>query len=170
MNLRNTLMAAIAATSMVTPVVTTSGFCAEPETKQADVKYEVTEGYEWRIHGTVDFDKDKGVNTTVSQDADQTVAVTKNVIAENSHVNIKVAGSGTDGAFTITNGGTEVLSYVTKAGGAEVATGGDVLNVEAGTNSGEVAMHFDLKTTDKDAEVAGQYNGTLTYTASIVAD
>ena len=84
-------------------------------------------------------------------------------------MNIKVAGSGDAGAFTITNGGAEVLTYHANNGGAEdIAVNGDVLNVNAGTNTGETTMKFTLDTTTKAAEVAGQYNGTLTYTTSII--
>lgn len=84
-------------------------------------------------------------------------------------MNIKVAGSGEAGAFTITNGGTEVLTYHANNGGDEdIAVNGDVLNVNSGTNTGATTMKFTLDTTTKAAEVAGHYNGTLTYTASII--
>lgn len=140
----------------------------EPTSATTDVKYLVEDSYKWSIHPEIDFGKNAGINQHVAKEGNK-VEVTENIIQEGKKLNIKVAGSGDAGAFTITNGGSEVLTYHANNGGAEdIAVNGDVLNVNSGTNTGETTMKFTLDTTTKAAEVAGQYNGTLTYTTSII--
>lgn len=140
----------------------------EPTSATTDVKYLVEDSYKWSIHPEIDFGKNAGINQHVAKEGNK-VEVTENIIQEGKKLNIKVAGSGDAGAFTITNGGTEVLAYHANNGGTEdIAVNGDVLNVNSGTNTGETTMKFTLDTTTKAAEVAGHYNGTLTYTASII--
>lgn len=172
MKLNKTMMAVATAAMAFGPVAGSMPvFAAEgttnPTTETTDVKYLVEDGYQWTIHSAIDFDKNKGVNSH-SDVTDQKVTVTKNVIQEGKKLNIKVAGSGADKAFTITNGKSEVLPYHIKNGASEISVNGDVLNVNAGTNTGEVSLDYTLDTTTKAAEVAGQYSGTVTYTASIV--
>ena len=124
--------------------------------------------YTTLFRSEIDFGKNAGINQHVAKEGNN-VQVTENIIPEGKKLNIKVAGSGDAGAFTITNGGTEVLAYHANNGGAEdIAVNGDVLNVNSGTNTGATTMKFTLDTTTKAAEVAGHYNGTLTYTASII--
>lgn len=140
----------------------------EPTSATTDVKYLVEDSYKWSIHPEIDFGKNAGINQHVAKEGNN-VEVAENIIPEGKKLNIKVAGSGDAGAFTITNGGAEVLTYHANNGGAEdIAVNGDVLNVNSGTNTGETTMKFTLDTTTKAAEVAGHYNGTLTYTASII--
>lgn len=140
----------------------------DPTSATTEVKYLVEDSYKWSIHSEIDFGKNAGINQHVAKEGNK-VEVTENIIQEGKKLNIKVAGSGNEGAFTITNGGTEVLAYHANNGGAEdIAVNGDVLNVNSGTNTGETTMKFTLDTTTKAAEVAGHYNGTLTYTASII--
>ena len=170
-NYKNLLLAG--ATALATVVAPTMNvFAAEgttdTTTETTNVKYLVEDQYVWSIHSEIDFGKNAGVSTNIVKEGNK-VNVTKNVIQEGKKLNIKVAGSGDAGAFTITNGGSEVLTYHANNGGAEdIAVNGDVLNVNSGTNTGETAMKFTLDTTTKAAEVAGHYNGTLTYTASII--
>lgn len=140
----------------------------EPTSATTDVKYLVEDSYKWSIHPEIDFGKNAGINQHVAKEGNN-VQVTENIIPEGKKLNIEVAGSGDAGAFTITNGGTEVLAYHANNGGAEdIAVNGDVLNVNSGTNTGATTMKFTLDTTTKAAEVAGHYNGTLTYTTSII--
>lgn len=156
-------------------MVSTSALAATPDTKSTNVKYEVTQSYEWSVPSEIDFDKDKGINQSVSgtvkNSGENKVKVTKNVIAEGKQLNITATGSGTNGAFTIKNGdkGTETLVYtVTKdSDTAGINAGDTILSVDSGTNTGDVALTFTLKTTSKSAEVAGSYSGTVTYTASV---
>lgn len=140
----------------------------DPTTATTNVNYLVEGSYKVLIHADIDFGKNAGINQHVAKEGNK-VQVTENIIPEGKKLNIKIAGSGEEGAFTITNGGSEVLTYHANNGGAEdIAVNGDVLNVNAGTNTGETTMKFTLDTTTKAAEVAGQYNGTLTYTTSII--
>ena len=172
-NFKNLLLAG--ATALATVVAPTMNVFAQdvtgttdPTSATTDVKYLVEDSYKWAIHPEIDFGKNAGINQHVAKEGNK-VEVTENIIQEGKKLNIKVAGSGDAGAFTITNGGTEVLAYHANNGGAEdIAVNGDVLNVNSGTNTGETTMKFTLDTTTKAAEVAGHYNGTLTYTASII--
>lgn len=172
-NFKNLLLAG--ATALATVVAPTMNVFAqevtgttEPTSATTDVKYLVEDSYKWSIHPEIDFGKNAGINQHVAKEGNN-VQVTENIIPEGKKLNIKVAGSGDAGAFTITNGGTEVLAYHANNGGSEdIAVNGDVLNVNSGTNTGETTMKFTLDTTTKAAEVAGHYNGTLTYTASII--
>lgn len=172
-NFKNLLLAG--ATALATVVAPTMNVFAQEvtgttETTSAttDVKYLVEDSYKWSIHPENDFGKNAGINQHVAKEGNN-VEVTENIIPEGKKLNIKVAGSGDAGAFTITNGGTEVLAYHANNGGTEdIAVNGDVLNVNSGTNTGETTMKFTLDTTTKAAEVAGHYNGNLTYTASII--
>ena len=142
-----------------------SGTSAQDTTASTDVKYSVTEGYTWNIHSEIDFGTSAGVNKTVNKSGN-TVSVTKNIIPDGKTLKITVKGSGDNGEFQIKNGST-VLSYTIKDGDTEISTGGDVLNVAAGTNVGSKDLTFTLSTTTKTAEVAGSYTGTVTYTAAI---
>lgn len=171
-NFKNLLLAG--ATALATVVAPMNVFAQEvtgmkdPSSATTDVKYLVEDSYKWSIHPEIDFGKNAGINQHVAKEGNN-VQVTENIIPEGKKLNIKVAGSGDAGAFTITNGGTEVLAYHANNGGVEdIAVNGDVLNVNSGTNTGETTMKFTLDTTTKAAEVAGHYNGTLTYTASII--
>ncbi len=169
MNLKQKVLSGVVALSMVTPLTTVAALAADADTKSTDVTYKVTEGYTWSIHTAIDFGEDKGVNETsvVDKTGTDVVQVTKNVIGDGKKLNITVAGSGSDGAFTIANGNT-VLAYDVAAGDAAVQTGGTVLDVAAGTNSASKEMHFTLHTSTGTSEVAGSYTGKITYTAAIV--
>lgn len=169
MRLRNKVLAAALATAMIVPVGAGNVFAADEVTKETTVKYAVTQAYEWSIHSGIDFGKDKGTSTTSEVTSDNPVKVTKNIIPEGQMLKITVEGSGTDKEFTIDNGKTETLKYDVNNGEENnLTTGGTVLTVNAGTNVASKNMKFTLHTTSKAAEVAGTYDGTVTYTASIV--
>lgn len=159
------VLAAAMAVSMMVPMAGTSVLAAELDTKQTNVKYAVTQGYEWSIHTDIDFGKDAGVNKTVTKETN-TVSVTKNIIPDGEKLNITVKGSGENGEFQIVNGST-VLNYAIKDGKNEITTGGDVMNVAAGTDTASKDLTFVLTTGDGTSEVAGKYTGTVTYTAAI---
>ena len=72
-----------------------------------------------------------------------------------------------DDAFTVDNGGSEVLNYDVSDDNGAVGVNGNVLSVPAGTNTATQNMNFKLNTTKKSAEVAGQYNGRVIYNASV---
>ncbi len=147
---------------------TTSVFAAESGDKSANLNYQVSSSYDWIIHSAIDFGADAGVGKTVDRTGNQ-VKVLKNVIPEGKYLNISVKGSGTNDAFTINNGGSEVLNYDVSDDNGAVGVNGNVLSVPAGTNTATQNMGFKLNTTKKSAEVAGQYTGRVIYNASVGA-
>ena len=145
---------------------TTSVFAAETGNKSANLNYQVSSSYDWIIHSSIDFGADAGVGKTVDRTGNQ-VKVLKNVIPEGKYLNISVKGSGTNDAFTVDNGGSEVLNYDVSDDNGAVGVNGNVLSVPAGTNTVTQNMGFKLNTTKKSAEVAGVYNGRVIYNASV---
>lgn len=145
---------------------TTSVFAAESGDKSTTLNYQVSPSYDWIIHSSIDFGADAGPNKTVDRTGNQ-VKVLKNVIPEGKYLNISVKGSGANDAFTIDNGGSEVLNYDVSDDNGTVGVNGNVLSVPAGTNTATQNMNFKLNTTKKSAEVAGQYTGRVIYNASV---
>lgn len=144
----------------------TSVFAAEPDSKSNTLNYEVSSRYDWMIHSTIDFGEDAGTNKTIDRTGNG-VKVLKNVIPEGKYLNISVKGSGASDAFTVSNGGSEVLNYDVSDDNGAVGVNGNVLSVPAGTNTATQNMNFKLNTTKKSAEVAGQYNGRVIYNSSV---
>lgn len=167
MNLTKTkkiVAAGLSALMMMTS--TTSVFAAETGNKSANLNYQVSSSYDWIIHSSIDFGADAGTNKTVDRTGNQ-VKVLKNVIPEGKYLNISVKGSGANDAFTVDNGGSEVLNYDVSDDNGAVGVNGNVLSVPAGTNTATQNMGFKLNTTKKSAEVAGQYNGRVVYNAEV---
>lgn len=167
MNLTKTkkvVAAGLSALMMMTS--TTSVFAAESGDKSTTLNYQVSSSYDWIIHSAIDFGADAGVGKTVDRTGNQ-VKVLKNVIPEGKYLNISVKGSGANDAFTVDNGGSEVLNYDVSDDNGTVGVNGNVLSVPAGTNTATQNMNFKLNTTKKSAEVAGQYNGRVIYNASV---
>lgn len=143
-----------------------SVFAAEPDNKTTTLNYQVSPSYDWIIHSAIDFGADAGPNKTVERTGNQ-VKVLKNVIPEGKYLNISVKGSGADDAFTVDNGGSEVLNYDVSDDNGAVGVNGNVLSVPAGTNTATQNMNFKLNTKKGSAEVAGVYNGRVIYNASV---
>lgn len=154
-------LSALMMMSSATPV-----FAAESGDKSTTLNYQVSSSYDWIIHSSIDFGTDAGVGKTVDRTGNQ-VKVLKNVIPEGKYLNISVKGSGANDAFTVDNGGSEVLNYDVSDDNGAVGVNGNVLSVPAGTNTATQNMNFKLNTTKKSAEVAGQYNGRVIYNASV---
>ena len=161
---KKVVVAGLSALMMMTG--TTSVFAAESGDKSANLNYQVSSSYDWIIHSAIDFGADAGVGKTVDRTGNQ-VKVLKNVIPEGKYLNISVKGSGANDAFTVDNGGSEVLTYDVSDDNGSVGVNGNVLSVPAGTNTATQNMNFKLNTTKKSAEVAGQYNGRVIYNASV---
>lgn len=161
---KQVVAAGLSALMMMTS--TTSVFAAESGDKSANLNYQVSSEYEWIIHSAIDFGADAGVKHTVDRAGNQ-VKVLKNVIPEGKYLNISVKGSGANDAFTVNNGGSEVLNYDVSDDNGAVGVNGNVLSVPAGTNTATQNMNFKLNTTKKSAEVAGQYTGRVIYNASV---
>lgn len=145
---------------------TTSAFAAEPDSKTTTLNYEVSSRYDWMIHSAIDFGADAGVGKTVDRTGNQ-VKVLKNVIPEGKYLNISVKGSGANDAFTVDNGGSEVLNYDVSDDNGAVGVNGNVLSVPAGTNTATQNMDFKLNTKKGSAEISGEYNGRVIYNASV---
>lgn len=145
---------------------TTSVFAAETGDKSANLNYQVSSSYDWIIHSSIDFGADAGVNKTVDRTGNQ-VKVLKNVIPEGKYLNISVKGSGANDAFTVDNGGSEVLNYDVSDDNGAVGVNENVLSVPAGTNTAVQNMNFKLNTKKGSAEVAGNYNGHVIYNAEV---
>ena len=161
---KRVITAGLSALMMMSSI--TSVFAAEPDSKTTTLNYEVSSRYDWMIHSTIDFGADAGTNQTVDRNGNQ-VKVLKNVIPEGKYLNISVKGSGANDAFTVDNGGSEVLNYDVSDDNGAVGVNGNVLSVPAGTNTATQNMNFKLNTTKKSAEVAGVYNGRVIYNASV---
>ena len=166
MNFTKTKKVVAAGLSALMMTSTTSVFAAESGDKSTTLNYQVSPSYDWIIHSSIDFGADAGVGKTVDRTGNQ-VKVLKNVIPEGKYLNISVKGSGANDAFTIDNGGSEVLNYDVSDDNGTVGVNGNVLSVPAGTNTATQNMGFKLNTTKKSAEVAGQYNGRVIYNASV---
>ena len=159
---------------MAVMCVCTLGVAAEdPDTKGANVLYDVNQKYTWSIHSDIDFGDDAGINRTVErlvdiEDADAKVAVSENVIAHGKRLSITIASAN---GFQVKTAANDALNYEVRLGnasGAALVNNAEVLGVNAGTNAGEQALYFKLTTTTATAEVAGNYSDALTYTASII--
>lgn len=161
---KKVVAAGLSALMMMTS--TTSVFAAESGDKSTTLNYQVSSSYDWIIHSSIDFGADAGVGKTVDRTGNQ-VKVLKNVIPEGKYLNISVKGSGANDAFTVDNGGSEVLNYDVSDDNGAVGVNGNVLSVPAGTNTATQNMGFKLNTTKKSAEVAGQYTGRVIYNASV---
>lgn len=147
-------------TEQIMPVGTTQ------DLKTVTLSYEVSESYEWNIHPAIDFGKNAGANQTVSV-KNNTISVTKNVLRSGNKLVIKIKGGGNNEAFTISNGKSQTLDYAVNDGSKNLAIGDTVMEVSAGTNTANKALEFKLSTAKKNAEIAGSYNGTVSYTAEI---
>lgn len=155
-------------------MISTSALAADTTTTSTttgdlstNVKYHVDESYSWSIHSDIDFDKNKaGAESTVNVTADNGVKINKNVIGDGKKLSIKIKD---DQAFEIKNGSTTLTYKVynsENASGTALKNGDEVVSAVAGTNEASTAMTFVLTTNT--TEVAGDYTGTIAYTASIV--
>lgn len=160
------VLAAAMAVSMVVPGVNVLAADTPKTTDSTTLKYYVTQEYEWSIHTEIDFGTDKaGTESTVNKDADNGVKITKNIIPDGKKLSIKIDPKQ---EFTIANGNTKLNYKVYNANAAtgnELTKGAEVVSADAGTNTASTAMTFVLSTNT--TEVAGNYTGTITYTASI---
>lgn len=155
-----TAIAMVAATMVSMTGVT--AFAAD--TKETNVKYEVTEGYEWSVPSEIDFTTNPTVTTSGTTGATQDVYVSKNVIANGKKLSISLNNP----TFKITSAEGAELKYAValKDGDALSADKLTVLEVNAGTNTATQSLTFTL--TKDTVEKAGSYTGTLPFVASIV--
>lgn len=154
----------LAATTAASMMVSMSGIsvCASDatlDTKTTNVTYEVTQSYSWSVPSII---------TLGTTEATDTVSASDCILPSGTKLQITAAGSGTGGAFTVATDGGQPLAYTITVGSAAdaIASGGEVLAVNAGSTSGTAPLKFKLADS---ATMAGTYSGTVTYTASVVA-
>lgn len=171
MKLRKTILAAALATAMVASLGTTA--FAENEAKTEDsttLTYKVTGGYIWSVPSKIDFGADVQEETITipsSGESDNKVEVTKNIINEGEKLVIKIAD---DQNFEIKTGTNTTLDYKvskeTDGNDVVLEKGDEIISLTAGTNTGHVALKFELET-KLGSQTAGEYSGTLKYVASV---
>ncbi len=149
-------------TMMVTSFSTILATDSDPdsESKSATITYDVPSSYEWTIHEAITLTKD---NPSV----DAYVTVTKANLADGKAVEIKMKGSGTEGAFVMTSG-KNTLNYTVTYGNKSV-TPNESLFVVTSSEKAPVksnAINFALKSTEDIP--GGKYTGTVTYTATLI--
>ena len=159
--------------------ICTMGIAADPDTKTTTVEYAVDSAYTWAIHDGIDFGSNLGVghnDATSSQtaqidSADNGVTVSQNIIDDGKKLQITVIGANmSSDQYRVVNGSTYLNYAISKNSDMSSPLGANavVLEVAAGTNTGNQALYFRLNTGSAAAEVAGSYLDTLTYTAAIV--
>ena len=139
---------AFAADTIITPG-------SDPKTGSTTVEYSVTPTYTVTIPSEVTLGNSfeiKAENVVLEQGKQLEVALT--------------ATSGTDNAFTVSNGKTGVLAYEVKVGETPVSVGGTVLTVNPSTAAtGSATLNFSTPTNT--IVYAGDYSGTVTFTVSV---
>ena len=161
------VLAATMAVSMMVPMMGMNVFAADNNTPKAstDVKYDVETSYTWTVPSEIDFTGNATVTTSGESGKTQNVCVTKNVIPETKKLHIIVSSST---KFTITSAEGKILNYTVKVDDSDQAltAGGTVLDVNAGTSTGNAVLKFEL--TKDNVERAGNYTGTVAYESSVV--
>ena len=200
------LAASLAVSVCATPVFADgSGTPSNPGTltakpNETQVKYVVTEAYEWTVPALIDFGKDAGPNATrvVNTSSEKNTAskpstgtdgtapkviVTSNVIKSGKSLKITLAPASPSTTFTVKNEQNVELSYKvtltkTKIGKTDATpnkeintTENQILEIKAGTNEAEAELKFELSTEKNvDSEKAGTYTGTVQFTADATQD
>lgn len=164
------------ATAMAMAVVMMSGAVGvtalaedKSQSKTTEVKYSTSAEYEWTVPNTVIFLRDgKGNDNKIKNQAGK-VVILKNIIEKNYKVKVTVKGSGTSGAFTITDSSSnDTLNYSIYKGNetTPIDVNGLVMEMEAGHTGESDDLTFELDLTEY--EKAGNYIGTATFTAEAV--
>ena len=159
MNLNKLGIITLSAVTLMSPVTTTILAASGDGDSSTDITYTVDSSYTWTIHSAINLNS----STTTGN-----VSVTQANVAADKEIVIKVKGSGTDDAFTMKdkNGvGSNEISYNVKNGNEAVQVNGTVLTF--GTNDTApktTTLSFALVSS---GVKAGNYKGTLTYTATL---
>lgn len=159
MNLNKLGIIALSAVTLMSPVTTTILATSGDGNNSTDITYTVDSSYTWTIHSAISLN-----SSTTTGD----VSVTQANVAADKEIVIKVKGSGTDGAFAMKdkNGaGSNEISYNVKNGNEAVQVNGTVLTF--GTNDTAPKTTTLTFALDSSNIKAGNYKGTLTYTATL---
>ena len=162
----NKVTAALLAAAMVVPMAMPAFALTQADTEgTTTVNYTRTATYTWTIPAevTVEVASQRG-------EATDKITVSNNVIENGKALKIKVA---TNNTFTLTNTGagsdTRTFEVFKKSNETtKVATGGVLLEVPAGTDSGDETLVVKLVArTSGESDKTGTYTGTLTYEAAV---
>ena len=162
---KKVVAAGLSALMMMTS--TTSVFAAESGDKSTTLNYQVSSSYDWIIHSAIDFGADAGPSTTVERTENNQVKVLKNVIPEDYYLCIRVKNKDENGKLVLTNGKSENLLCDVGWKDEDVSWGNSLIHLAAGENTATQEMAFRLNTKKGSAEVAGEYNGTVVYEATV---
>lgn len=167
-NFVSKVLAATMAVAMMVPAMGLNAFAENTTNGTTNVKYKVEEAYTWSVPTEITFTSgNTTITTSGTTGATQDVQVTKNVIPNGKKLVISVTNS--EYKIATTDGAS--LNYKVSVKGTgdqytELASSKkDVLSVNAGTNTGSATLRFEL--TKDQFEKAGQYTGTVSYTAAI---
>lgn len=168
MNLTKTKkIVAAGLSTLMMMISTTSVFAAESGDKSTTLNYQVSSSYDWIIHSSIDFGADAGPSTTVERTENNQVKVLKNVIPEDYYLCIRVKNKDENGKLVLTNGKSENLLCDVGWKDKDISWGDSLIHLAAGENTATQEMAFRLNTKKGSAEVAGEYNGTVVYEATV---
>lgn len=142
-------------------------FAAESGDKSTTLNYQVSSRYDWMIHSAIDFGADAEPNSTVERTENNQVKVLENVIPEDYYLCIRVKNKDENGKLVLTNGKSENLLCDVGWKDKDVSWGNSLIHLAAGENTATQEMAFRLNTKKGSAEVAGEYNGTVVYEATV---
>lgn len=109
----------------------------------------------------------RGPSTTVERTENNQVKVLKNVIPEDYYLCIRVKNKDENGKLVLTNGKSENLHCDVGWKDEDVSWENSIIRLAAGENTATQEMAFRLNTKKGSAEVAGEYNGTVVYEATV---
>lgn len=159
MNLNKLGIITLSAVTLMSPVTTTILAASGDGDSSTDITYTVDSSYTWTIHSAINLNS----STTTGN-----VSVTQANVAADKEIVIKVKGSGTDDAFTMKdkNGlGSNEISYNVQKDNQAVRVNDTVLTFDTNdTATKTTTLTFALGSSNIKA---GNYKGTLTYTATL---
>ena len=159
MNLNKLGIITLSAVTLMSPVTTTILAASGDGDSSTDITYTVDSSYTWTIHSAINLNS----STTTGN-----VSVTQANVAADKEIVIKVKGSGTDDAFTMKdkNGlGSNEISYNVQKDNQAVRVNDTVLTFDTNdTATKTTTLTFALGSS---GVKAGNYKGTLTYTATL---
>lgn len=155
--LRAATTVAIAAGTFGAP---TAAFAENTTSGETNITYTVAESYTWTAPADITFDQNANTNAKAG-----TFEVTENVISYGKKLSIKIADD-EDFKLVDTVSPSNTRDYKVMKEGSELAAGGVVLEVAAGTNTGTQEVSFELQSVG--VQKAGTYTGTANFVSSII--
>lgn len=118
------------------------------------------ESFNWTVPSTITFDTNSNANTKSG-----TVSVTDNTLASGRTLNIKIAS---DASLTLKDksNSANTRKYTAKKGNTNLTAGSTILSLPTST-TGSQAIDFSLVGASGSAQVAGEYQDILKFTATV---